>query len=56
MLTKRLLSDVARCGTRRVSLGVERHNPALPLYEAPGFKTIGTVGNAYTMVVNASGI
>ncbi len=52
-LMERLLSDVARAGTERVSLSVERDNPALHLYETLGFKVIGTVGNAYTMVASA---
>ena len=52
-LMERLLSDVAHAGTERVSLSVERDNPALHLYEALGFKVIGTVGNAYTMVASA---
>jgi ribosomal protein S18 acetylase RimI-like enzyme len=52
-LMERLLSDVARAGTERVSLSVERDNPALHLYETLGFKVVGTVGNAYTMVASA---
>ena len=52
-LMERLLSDAAGAGTDRVSLSVERDNPALHLYETLGFKTVGTVGNAYTMVSSA---
>ena len=48
-----LLSDAYRAGVARVSLSVERDNPALHLYESLGFKSVGIVGNAYTMVVNA---
>jgi ribosomal protein S18 acetylase RimI-like enzyme len=52
-LLERLLLEAARAGVNRVSLSVERDNPALHLYETSGFKTVGVVGTAYTMVASA---
>ncbi|MBI2423458.1 MAG: GNAT family N-acetyltransferase [Candidatus Hydrogenedentes bacterium] len=37
----------------RLSLSVEKDNPALLLYQSEGFATVGTLGNAYTMVWHA---
>ena len=34
----------------RVSLSVEKDNPALRLYERAGFESMGELGNAWTMI------
>ena len=52
LLIERLLNEARRSGITRVSLSVERDNPALLLYEVIGFQVVGFVGNAYTMVAN----
>lgn len=51
-LMTRLLSEARLAGIARVSLSVERDNRALHLYRSLGFKSVGVVGNSYTMVVN----
>ena len=50
LLMTRLLGEAARAGTLRVSLSVERDNPALHLYDSLGFETVGELGSACTMV------
>ena len=54
LLLERLLTDAARAGAERVSLSVERDNPALRLYQAIGFTTVEVVGDACTMVIRVS--
>ena len=50
LLIEYLLAEARRSGIARISLSVEQDNPALFLYEATGFRVVGSVGNAYTMV------
>lgn len=45
-----LMERARKDGFSQVSLSVERDNPALRLYERHGFRTVGEVGDAYTMV------
>lgn len=47
-----LLTQAAAKGVSKVSLSVERDNPARHLYESLGFTTAGTVDNAFTMVAH----
>jgi ribosomal protein S18 acetylase RimI-like enzyme len=50
-----LLEEASVRGHNRLSLSVERDNPALKLYESVGFKRIGTLENAYTMIIDTNG-
>jgi len=50
-LLQTLLAQAHQAGFDRVSLSVERDNPALRLYQSLGFEQVSTVDNAYTMVV-----
>lgn len=52
-LLKRLQQEAKHRGVGKLSLSVERDNPALALYETEGFNRVGQVGNAWTMVWNA---
>jgi len=54
-LLEHLLREGSLSGYAQLSLSVERDNPALVLYESLGFKIIGAVGNAYTMIANTDG-
>jgi ribosomal protein S18 acetylase RimI-like enzyme len=49
-----LMERARKDGFGQVSLSVERDNPALRLYERHGFRKVGEVGNAYTMVADLS--
>jgi len=51
-LMTRLLSEARFSGIAQMSLSVERDNRALHLYESLGFRSVGVVGNSYTMVVD----
>jgi ribosomal protein S18 acetylase RimI-like enzyme len=46
-----LLEEASRQGVGRVSLSVETDNPAARLYERVGFRQVGQVGGAWTMLV-----
>lgn len=48
-LMQRLIDKLIDHGFRRVSLSVDRRNPALRLYERFGFELVREKGNAYTM-------
>lgn len=50
-LLRALLEQAGREGIRRVSLSVELENPAQQLYRRIGFRSVGRVGEAWTMVV-----
>ncbi len=52
-LIQALICEAADAGIARISLSVERDNPALHLYESVGFKVIGHGGNPCTMVISA---
>ena len=49
-LLQRLIDSLIDGGFRKVSLSVDRRNPALRLYERFGFEVVREKGNAYTMV------
>ena len=49
-LMQRLIDKLIDHGFRRVSLSVDRRNPALRLYERFGFELVREKGNAYTML------
>jgi ribosomal protein S18 acetylase RimI-like enzyme len=49
-LLRELLDHAASRGVARVSLSVEKDNPATRLYERVGFHAVDTVGGAWTMV------
>jgi ribosomal protein S18 acetylase RimI-like enzyme len=51
-LIQSLLSHGLKSGVRQISLSVEKDNPAARLYERQGFKVVGHVENAWTMVVD----
>jgi ribosomal protein S18 acetylase RimI-like enzyme len=51
-LLQALLAEAARADIRQLSLSVELENPALRLYERSGFKRVGRVGGAWTMVAD----
>jgi ribosomal protein S18 acetylase RimI-like enzyme len=50
-LLRALLEQAGREGIRRVSLSVELENPAQQLYQRLGFRRVGRVGDAWTMLV-----
>jgi len=52
-LLRELLSHAARAGVAQLSLSVEADNPALRLYERCGFRHVGRVGGAFTLVADA---
>ncbi len=54
-LLRALLEQAAREGIRRVSLSVELENPAHQLYQRLGFRRVGRVGGAWTMLVEVPG-
>lgn len=45
-----LFREAEAIGVQRISLSVERDNPALNLYVSEGFKEVGVLGNAYTLI------
>ena len=45
MLIRRLLREAAEVGIGRVSLSVERANPARRLYEREGFRVLEDLGD-----------
>lgn len=49
-LMQQLIDDLIAHGFRKVSLSVDRRNPALRLYERFGFEVVRENGNAYTML------
>ena len=49
-----ILGLAAEQGVSRVSLSVERDNPAFLLYKRYGFTTIGAQGNSWTMIAEAA--
>ncbi len=49
-----LLDEARRRGIRRVSLSVEKHNPAARLYRRVGFVVQAETGSAWTMVADLS--
>ena len=49
-LMQRLIDSLIDSGFGKVSLSVDRRNPALRLYERFGFEVVREKGNAYTMV------
>lgn len=51
-LLRALLAQAARAGIRQLSLSVEIDNPALRLYERNGFRRVGRVGGAWTLVTD----
>ena len=51
-LLRALLDRARASGLQRVSLSVETDNPAQHLYTALGFRTVGTLGTAYTMLAD----
>jgi GNAT superfamily N-acetyltransferase len=54
-LVRRLLDDARGTGVERVSLSVERENPARRLYLAEGFAVVEQLGDADTMVAKLRG-
>jgi ribosomal protein S18 acetylase RimI-like enzyme len=50
LLLSSLLERAKADGYGQVSLSVERHNPALRLYEKHGFRVVREAGNSYAMV------
>jgi ribosomal-protein-alanine N-acetyltransferase len=50
-----ILNLAAGQGIRRVSLSVERDNPAVLLYKRYGFTAVGALGNSWTMVAETAG-
>jgi GNAT superfamily N-acetyltransferase len=52
-LLRALLAHAARAGVAQLSLSVETDNPALRLYERCGFRRVGRVGGAFTLVADA---
>ena len=52
LMLSALLARAKADAYAQVSLSVERHNPALRLYEKHGFRTVREVGNTYTMVAS----
>jgi GNAT superfamily N-acetyltransferase len=54
-LVRRLLDDARATGVERVSLSVERENPARSLYLAEGFVVVEQAGDADTMVAELKG-
>ncbi len=53
-LIEELMIQAQRSGVMRMSLSVEPDNHALFLYKRLGFKKVGTVGGAWTMVADVS--
>jgi len=51
-LLRALLAQAARDRIRQLSLSVETENPALRLYERSGFRRVGRVGGAWTLVAD----
>jgi ribosomal protein S18 acetylase RimI-like enzyme len=49
-LMQRLIESLTAGGFEKVSLSVDRRNPALRLYERFGFELVRENGNAYTML------
>jgi GNAT superfamily N-acetyltransferase len=49
-LVEAIREEARELGITRLSLSVERDNPALALYERLGFRPVGGEGNALTMV------
>ena len=47
-----LRERAAAAGIRQLSLSVELENPALRLYERCGFRRVGRVGGAFTLVAD----
>jgi ribosomal protein S18 acetylase RimI-like enzyme len=52
LMLSSLLERAKTDGYGQVSLSVERHNPALRLYEKHGFRVVREAGNAYVMVAS----
>jgi ribosomal protein S18 acetylase RimI-like enzyme len=52
-LLRALLAQAAQAGIAQLSLSVELENPALRLYERSGFRRVGRVGGAWTLVADA---
>jgi GNAT superfamily N-acetyltransferase len=50
-LLRALEHEAREQGIKRLSLSVERDNPAAALYERLGFRPLGCEGNALTMVI-----
>lgn len=48
-----LLEQAGQARIRQLSLSVEIENPAIRLYERSGFRRVGRVGGAWTMVADA---
>jgi ribosomal-protein-alanine N-acetyltransferase len=46
-----LVAAARDAGHRAISLSVEPENPALRLYERPGFRRVGNEGGAWTMAL-----
>ena len=51
-LLRALLDQAAGAGIGQLSLSVEIDNPALRLYERGGFRRVGRVGGAWTLVAD----
>ncbi len=51
-LLQGLIASAKRDGFRRLSLSVDRDNPAIGLYESFGFRTVGEYGRSRTMVAD----
>ena len=51
-LIQELLKRARAQNITQISLSVEKDNSALHLYERCGFKSVGELGNAWTMVAN----
>lgn len=49
-----LIVHASENGIEQLSLSVEKDNPALRLYEKSGFKNVGELRNAWTMVVDTA--
>lgn len=52
MLLQGLIQEARHAGYPAISLSVEVDNPALRLYERLGFRRVGAVGNAWTMLLD----
>jgi RimJ/RimL family protein N-acetyltransferase len=52
-LLRALLEQAGRAGVARISLSVERENPARRLYQRVGFRDVEPVGGAWTMLAEA---
>jgi len=51
-LLRRIAEEGRRTGVQRLSLSVERTNPAIHIYLSEGWRTVGTVAGSDTMVLD----